>query len=464
MKKQGLLLVFFLYWALLFSQTKLPSFFGNDMVLQQNEKVSIWGLDKPNTKIKIIGSWGEKSSTETNSNGKWQVKLQTPKAGGPFNLEIKGSQKIILKNVLIGEVWLCSGQSNMEMPLKGFINQPIIGSLETLVNSKNNQLRLFHVNKNASLIPLDDVSGSWQEASPETVNNFSATAYYYGKNIQSVLGVPVGLIHTSWGSSTAEAWTDKETISQFESAVIPKEIPKKKKQLVPTLLYNAMLHPFIGYNMKGVIWYQGESNRIRASEYEKLISAMVTSWRIKWKQDFPFYFVQIAPFEYKNTNSAFLREAQLKTMSSLKNSGMAVTMDIGECQNIHPANKKLVGDRLAYWALSNTYNIVEIPYSGPVYKQMTIKDSKVILKFDYADNGFSSFGKKLQGFKIAGKDKVFYEANVNLTKYKKIITVWSDNVPYPVAVRYAFDNCIEGTLYNTEGLPASSFRTDNWDE
>ncbi|WP_254712463.1 sialate O-acetylesterase [Polaribacter pectinis] len=277
LKKQGLLLVFFLYGTLLFSQTKLPSFFGNNMVLQQNEKVAIWGEDKPNTKIKIMGSWGEKSSTETDANGKWQVKLQTPKAGGPYTLKIKGSQNVTLKNVLIGEVWICSGQSNMEMPLKGKVNEPIIGSLETILNSKNSQLRFFHVKKDASLIPLDDVSGTWQETSPETASNFSATAYYYGKKIQAILGVPVGLIHASWGSSTAEAWTDKETLSQFESVVIPKEIPKKMKQQVPTLLYNAMLHPFIGYNMKGVIWYQGESNKLRANEYQELVTKMVSS-------------------------------------------------------------------------------------------------------------------------------------------------------------------------------------------
>ena len=190
---------------------------------------------------------------------------------------------------------------------------------------------------------------------------------------------------------------------------------------------------------------------------------MVKSWRTKWQNDFPFYFVQIAPFEYNNTNSAFLREAQLKTMLSLDNSGMAVTMDIGECKNIHPGNKKHVGDRLAYWALSKTYNIDGITFSGPVYKQMKVKDSKVILSFDYAENGFSSFGKDLNGFEIAGEDKIFYEAIVKLNKNKTII-VRSDKVSKPVAVRYAFKNCVEGTLFNTEGLPASSFRTDNWEE
>jgi len=462
-KKLIFLLTIVFYSTIALSQTKLASFFSDNMVLQQNEQVSIWGEDKPNKQIKITGSWGKKASVKTDRNGNWKIKLRTPIAGGPYTLKIKGSDTIIIKNVLIGEVWLCSGQSNMQMPIKGFANQPVIGSLETILNSKNSQIRMFQTTHNASLTPLNNVNGKWVETSPETIRKFSATAYYFGQKIQELLGVPVGLIHTSWGASTAEAWTDTKTISLFESAIIPTKIPNKKKQYEPTLLFNAMLHPFIGYNIKGAIWYQGESNRLRANEYEQLISEMVKSWRTKWQNDFPFYFVQIAPFEYNNTNSAFLREAQLKTMLSLDNSGMAVTMDIGECKNIHPGNKKHVGDRLAYWALSKTYNIDGITFSGPVYKQMKVKDSKVILSFDYAENGFSSFGKDLNGFEIAGEDKIFYEAIVKLNKNKTII-VRSDKVSKPVAVRYAFKNCVEGTLFNTEGLPASSFRTDNWEE
>lgn len=451
----------FLFSSMTFSQTKLASFFSDNMVLQQKEQVAIWGEDKENTTIKISGSWGEKAKVKTDKNGRWKVKLQTPAAGGPYSLTIKGSEKVTLKNVLIGEVWLCSGQSNMQMPIKGFANQPVVGSLETILNSKNAQIRMFRVNQNASLTPLKNVTGKWEEASPETTGKFSATAYYFGHKLQKLLGVPVGLIHTSWGASTAESGTDKETISNFKSAKIPIKIPAKKKQYEPTLLFNAMLHPFIGYNLKGVIWYQGESNRLRASEYENLITKMVTSWRAKWQQDFPFYFVQIAPFSYKNTNAAFIREAQLRTMLSLKNSGMAVTLDVGECKNIHPSNKKIVGDRLAYWALSKTYNFEGIAYSGPVYKKMKIKNSKAILTFDYAKNGFSSFGKKIEGFEIAGADKVFYKADIKRNR-NKTITVWSEKVQKPVAVRYAFNNCVLGTLFNTEGLPASSFRTDNW--
>ncbi|WP_282073926.1 sialate O-acetylesterase [Polaribacter atrinae] len=459
---------FYLFFIALYSsttiaQTKLASFFSDNMVLQQKELVAIWGEDMENTTIIVSGSWGKKTKVKTDKNGNWKVKIQTPSAGGPYTIKINGSQVILLKNVLIGEVWVCSGQSNMQMKLKGNFNQPILGSQETILNSKNSQLRMFNTKIKASLTPLKNVIGKWEEASPKTSGNFSATAYYFGQKLQELLKVPVGLIHSSWGGSSAESWTDKEIISQFNSAKIPAIIPKKNKQKNPTLLYNGMLHPFIGYNIKGVIWYQGEANRNRANEYEQLISAMVSSWRSKWQNNFPFYFVQIAPFEYKNTNSAFLREAQLKTMFSLENSGMAVTMDIGECDNIHPSNKKLVGDRLAYWALSKNYKIEGISYSGPVYKKMQFKGLKAILTFDYAKNGFSGFGKKIQGFEIAGEDKVFHEALVKINR-NKTITVWSDNVLKPKAVRYAFKNCVLGTLYNTEGLPASSFRTDNWEK
>jgi sialate O-acetylesterase len=452
--------------TLAYSQTKLASFFSDHMVLQQNETVSIWGKDKSKTNIKIKTSWGESISTKTDKTGKWIVKIQTPKAGGPYSIDIKGSEAIKIDDVFIGEVWLCSGQSNMEMPVKGFLNLPVIGSQEAILNGNNNLLRVFTVKRNSSLTPLDSVSGDWKVTNNENIGDFSATAYFFGNKIQNNTDVPVGLIVTSWGGSRAEAWTDEATLKEFESVKFPTEIPKKKIQQTPTLLYNGMLHPIIGYTIKGAIWYQGESNKNDASEYTQLMTSMVSSWRTKWNQgDFPFYYVQIAPFNYGNkTNSAFLREAQLNTLKSLKNSGMAVTLDIGDAKYIHPREKRKVGERLAYWALAKDYGIQGIEYSGPTYKSMTINTNKAIITFDNVPNGISSYGKEVTGFEIAGEDKIFYAAKGKLERAKGVVSLISDKVAKPVAVRYNFHNLVNASIFSTAGLPASSFRTDSWEE
>lgn len=462
--KNIIALVIISYSTISYSQIKLPSFFSSNMVLQQNTEVSIWGTDKTETEITVVGSWGEQETTTSDINGKWKVKIRTPFAGGPYKITIQGSETVELENVLMGEVWLCSGQSNMFMPVKGFNKMPINGSNETILNSKNNNIRLFQTEKKASVEPLDNVNGQWHIAAPSTVQNFSATAYFFAAKLENILNVPIGLIHTSWGGSKIEAWMDMKSLSNFKSIKIPSSVPKKGKHQAPTLLYNAMIHPFAGYGMKGIIWYQGESNRENASEYNKLFPEMIQSWREKWNnENLPFYFVQIAPFNYKEgANSAFLREAQLNTMKTVENTGMVVTLDIGNCTNIHPAEKKTVGNRLALWALSKTYNIEGIGFSGPVFKDMEqIKTGKIKLNFDYVVNGLSSFGKELIGFEISGEDKIFYKAQAQIQSDKSVL-VWSNQVKYPVAVRYAFKNCTEGTLFNTEGLPASSFRTDNW--
>jgi sialate O-acetylesterase len=447
------------------SQTHLPALFSDNMVLQQRQLVSVWGTDYPNTKISVSGSWGGKGMILSDNNGHWKLKLQTPAAGGPYTVMIKGSRQIILKNVLVGEVWLCSGQSNMEMPVKGNPNQPVMGSNETILTSLNVNIRFLNTPHSVSLIPLYDVKGEWKAASSATTGNFSATAYYFAKKLQALLGVPVGIIQTAWGASTIESWMDEESLSGFKNKNIPVKLPDSFPNRTPTIMYNSMLHPYIGYTIKGVLWYQGESNRENANEYQALFTSMITSWRKEWKQDsFPFYFVQIAPFEPGKTNAAFLREAQLKTMQTVKNTGMAVTMDIGEQTVIHPSQKETVGARLAYWALAKDYNFKGIAFSGPVYRNMQqTGNGKVILTFDYSEQGLTSFGKPLTDFEIAGEDKIFYPAEAVIHKEKSgILTVWNDSVKNPVSVRYAFKNWAAGSLFNTQGLPASSFRTDNW--
>lgn len=448
-----------------FAQTRLPALFNDNMVLQQNEMVAVWGMDHPRTNITVSGSWGQTAKTTSDDSGHWKLKLQTPVAGGPYTLSVKGTKKIILANVLIGEVWFCSGQSNMEMPVKGYSGQPVMGSNEAILNSSNDRIRFLNTPRSASILPLYDVKGEWKAATPATTGNFSATAYFFARKIQAVLGVPVGIIQSAWGASTIESWMDKQTLAAFPNKTIPEKTPDSFPNRTPTILYNSMLHPYIGFAIKGVLWYQGEANRENAHEYQSLFTSLINSWRTQWQLgDFPFYFVQIAPFEPGKVNAAFLREAQLKTMQSVKNTGMAVTMDIGEQTVIHPSQKEAVGNRLAYWALVKDYHLQGIAYSGPVYRSMqNTANGRIIVTFDHTEQGLTSFGKPLTGFEIAGEDKVFYPAEVVFTKDKSnSITVWNEKVKNPVSVRYAFTNWAQGSLFNTQGLPASSFRTDSW--
>ena len=467
--KKTILYIFIICSIIGNAQTKLPAFFADNMVLQQEQEVSIWGTDKPNTSITISANWGVEVSTRANKQGKWRAKIKTLKADKkPYQLTINGSEKLTLKNVLFGEVWLCSGQSNMEMPVRGYPNSPVIGSNEAILNARNSNIRLFHTRYKASLTPLDDVDGQWAEATPKTVAYFSAVAYFFGKKLNEVMDVPIGLIHASWGGSSAEAWTDKETLnSEFPHI----EIPLKARKAVmhtPSYLYNGMIAPFVGYNIKGAIWNQGESNRVRPEEYKKLLPAMIKSWRTKWDiGNFPFYMVQVPPFYYGTGEYAtFIVESQIEIMKMIENTGVATTTDIGACKDIHAPEKILISNRLAYWALAKDYGFEEIAYKGPVYKSMEVTDdSNIKVHFEESDRdrGLTNYGNKhdVKGFKIAGADQKFYPAKAAI-KRNRIITVWSDEVPNPVAVRYAFENCVIGTLYNTAGIPATSFRTDNW--
>lgn len=464
--KLSLMLFGLLLTLCLQAETQLAGIFSNHMVLQRNTEVNIWGNDLPGQSIRIMTTWGASATAETGADGKWRLKLATPEAGGPYTIEIQGSNNLELSDVLIGEVWLCSGQSNMEMPVKGYRNQPVLGSNEARIESIKDEIRLFHFPHNAQLTPQDSVKGRWLVSSPAKVGDFSATAYFFAKKLQQALGVPIGLVHSSWGGSSAEAWTDRETLLAYDPEItIPTEMPDRVVFQAPSVLYNGMIHPLVGYTIRGAIWYQGEANISRYRTYAQLITDMVTSWRKKWEQgDFPFYFVQIAPYGYQDGHpTAFQREAQEATVDALTNSGMAVTLDIGDCTNIHPADKKTVGDRLAYIALAKTYGIHGIAYSGPVYRSMEVtEDNKIKLHFDNTENGLSSFGLPLSGFRIAGSDRRFKDAQVQINR-DQTLTVWSDDVQEPVAVRYAFENCPEGTLFNNAQLPASSFRTDDWE-
>jgi len=449
------------------SDLKLPSVLGSNMVLQQQSKTNLWGWAKAGTPVTVHVSWLKKpAKTTTDSNGKWKLFIHTPVAGGPYQIKISSDTTYNLKNIMIGEVWVCSGQSNMQMPFHGYNSQPVLMSNDYISHGNNNNIRLFTVKKELSVIPSDNCEGSWSVSNPHDVGNFSAVAYIFGNYLQEVLNVPVGLMHVSFGGTPIESWIDESTIkSEFKEIDLSLlNRPTEVKQSTPTVLFNGMIHPILNYTIRGIIWYQGEANRTRADQYSKLFTAMIGSWRELWNQgEFPFYYVQIAPYKYDTlVNSAFLREAQLKTLKTAPGTGMAVTLDIGEKESIHPSEKVLVGKRLAYNALANTYGMKELPYSGPVFKEMIITGNIAILKFDFSRYGLSSFQKKIEGFTIAGADRKFFTAQATI-KGGDLVVI-SDQVPLPVAVRYCWENFAVGTLFNTAGLPASSFRTDNWDK
>ncbi len=456
------------------AKIKLPALFTDNMMLQQKANAPIWGWSEKNANVTIKTSWNSKIyKVKADNSGKWKAELQTPSFGGPFSIEVvEGTEKIIIKNVLIGEVWLCSGQSNMEMPLKGFQGQPVKNGYETIVRSTNKNIRLITIPRATVLEPKDDFEGKWEMASPKSTANFSATAWYFGSLLQEVMQVPVGLIHVSYGGSSMEAWMNQEMLKDFASAKIPttKEELTKDANRVPTTLFNGMLSPVIGYGIKGCIWYQGESNYERASEYTALMKKMVSSWRGLWKQgDFPFYYAQIAPFNYaqfhpkdnlEKYNSAYLREAQLKASAAIPNSGMAVLMDVGEVNNIHPMDKEKGGNRLAFQALAKTYGIEGFEFESPTYKSMEIKEGSVTVSFDNVENGITAYDKEVTGFELAGEDKIFYPAKTVVRRKSVVLT--SDKVAKPVAIRYLFKDFAKAELFSGGGLPISSFRTDEW--
>jgi sialate O-acetylesterase len=471
----GCILSLFISTIPVAAKVRLPYFFADGMVLQQQTNASIWGWTDAGKTVKITTSWNKKTyTTTTDAAGKWMTKLNTPVAGGPYSITISDGETITLKDVLIGEVWLCSGQSNMEMPMKGFRDQPILHSNDDIFNAANTNIRLYTLPRSVKVMAMDTSKKSdWKITNAETVNNFSASAYYFGRLLQKQLNVPVGLIVISYGGSSAEAWMKAEALAEFKELVIPTIADTAKvNNRTPTTLYNGMLHPFIGYTFKGCLWYQGESNNGRPEQYEKLFPAMVKQWRSEMDNgDFPFYFAQIAPYNYsqlnnaaaildRKNNSAYLRDAQRKAASTIPNSGMVVLMDNGEENNIHPADKETVGKRFAYLSLGHTYQLKGFAYQSPAYDSLLITGSVATIKFKNVPNGLTSYGKPLTQFEIAGADKVFRPATANIRNGTIVIS--SPLVTAPVAVRYAFKDFIMGELFSTEGYPVSSFRTDDW--
>ena len=456
------------------AEVKLPAIVSSNMVLQRNTTVKLWGWADVNEKITIKPSWLEQElNIVADNNGNWSIDVETTNSKKPQIITIiSDDSDITLENILFGEVWLCSGQSNMQQPLKGYNGQPTFGAAMAVAKSENPNLRLFSVDRVGSKIPLEDIDKftAWQQASPDNVLDFSAVAYFFGKQLQEILDVPVGLIHTSWGGSSVQAWMSKEVISSYQEVNLDDVDITERTNHIPTALFNSMIHPLTSFTIKGVLWYQGESNRNEPDNYKKLFPAMVKDWRTRWGiGDFPFYYVQIAPYFYGNNdafqtvaNSAFIREAQMECLDLIPNSGIAITMDIGKERSIHPPEKKEVADRLLFNALNQTYGFKTVDNASPVYESLEIKDDGIVLNFKNAETGLYSYDD-LEDFEIAGADKVFYPASAEIINRSQVL-VKSSDVPDPVAVRYAWKNWVKGTLFDTNLLPAPSFRTDNWEE
>jgi sialate O-acetylesterase len=445
------------------AEIKLPAVFGDNMVLQQGTEVAVWGWASPHSNVTVKASWGKMAGSRSDANGIWSVKIATPAASfTAHTLIFSDGKAIILRNILIGEVWICSGQSNMEMPMKGYKNQPIENGSEDIQDADYPNIRLFTVIRHAKTTPQDDTEGVWQEASPATVANFSATAYYFGRKLFKTLNIPIGLISVNKGGSRIEAWMTPESLKDFPDAKIPAKDDPISPNNTPTGLYNAMIHPLVGYGMRGAIWYQGEANTANPSEYEKLFESMVAEWRRIWNMgDFPFYFVQIAPYHYGHINSAFLREAQ-RHCQSVSNTGMAVVLDAESPDGIHPPKKRDAGERLALWALAKDY-VRAVEYKSPEPIGVDFKDHLAIITFDIDNNiGLTSHGKEITGFEIAGENRKFYPAKAGIDGNR--VFVLSPQVANPVAVRYAFKDASRSELFSVSGnLPVSSFRTDGWE-
>lgn len=463
------------------STLKLAGMFADNMVIQRNTDAAIWGTAAPKGKVTVKASWiADAAGTIADEQGRWKVKIHTPKAGGPHTIDVRsGGQAVKIKNVLSGEVWICSGQSNMQWKLRGF---GVAEFKEDVDKANFPNIRLCDIPQVIALEGQDDVKARWTVCNPKSVMSFSAVAYFFGSHLHQELDVPIGLISTSWGGSAIEGWISPELLKKELPSYDEKtksyadwnqqsgmlyanraKRPKGLNQSSPSVLYNSMIRPIIPFSFRGVIWYQGESNVARPAEYTTLFPAMIRDWRQRWGiGDFPFYYVQIAPYHYnyEKLPSALLREAQFKTLSEPK-TGMVVTLDIGAEDNIHPKAKKPVGQRLAKLALARDYGKLDLTDSGPLYKDHKIEGAKIRVRFDSIGSGLSALnGEELTHFTIAGKDQKFLAAKAVIEGDSLVIS--NAAIKNPVAVRFGWGDADHTNFSNKEGLPASSFRTDSW--
>lgn len=479
------------------AEVRMASIFGDSMVVQRDKPIRVWGWTEPGIDVSV--QLADKSAkTKSDSSGRFDVSLDSLPAGGPHEMVINADETKTFKDVLVGEVWICSGQSNMAWPVAN-ANDPDLESMA----AKYPNIRLISVPQVGTQEPQDDFNGQWEACTPETVKGFSAVGYFFGRQLHQTLDIPIGLIDNAWGGSAAEAWVRRDVLesdgkygellkrwddlaaSYDHEKAMAAFVQRMKKwqetkqgnrpqaprnQLTgnhrPSNIYNGVLKPTIGYTIRGVIWYQGESNAGRAYQYRDLFPLMIQNWRDEWGQDdFSFYWVQLADFrdevpEPVASTWAELREAQTMTLK-LPKTGQAVIVDLGEASDIHPRNKQDVAKRLARWALAKDYGI-EVPYQSPTYQSMKADGNKAIVKFDHVGSRLDTFDvQRPIGFTIAGEDQKFVHADAKIVG-KDTIAVWNDSVAKPVAVRYAWADNPICNVQSAEGLPMTPFRSDDW--
>lgn len=459
-----------------YAKVELAPLFADNMVLQRDSKAAIWGKAEPGARVVITSTWAKgKTIVHADDQGRWNVMLATPSAGGPHELTFNDGDRLTLKNILIGEVWICAGQSNMEMTMRGFMGQPVEGAAELILTAKPSvPIRSCNLSRIKSLELEEECDARWFEHTSEGVAEASATAYFFAKRLCDVLEVPVGIINVSWGGSPIEAWMNPELLrrefaeefsfAHLDSMTWPEENPWK----APGVLYNGMLHSVAPYTAKGFLWYQGCDNISRYEQYKRLQPAFVKMLRQEWGNDrMPFYFTQIAPYGYFNPDApdaGYMMWAQAQTLEMIPYSGMAATHDVGEVNCIHPADKKSVGDRLAFLALVNDYGYEGIDAATPIPIDFKFEEGQAIVTFEAGYMGLSPLSKDVDGFELAGEDGIFYPAKgiVLWNNPKKVLVYKCPQVQKPVAVRYGMKNWSEATVFNCFGVPISPFRSDNY--
>lgn len=456
--------------AMMSAKVVLPSLVGDNMVLQQNANVRIWGWSIPANKIDVSASWtSETFSCKSDKTGYWEVIVPTPRADHQAHvMMINDGDPLAIYNILLGEVWVAGGQSNMKFPIGGIWHSYVPGNNEIIAHATDYpEIRMFTVVEETALDPQDKCKGEWQVPTPENLISWSAVAYSFAKNINTVLHVPVGIINSSWGGTIIEAWMAKEDLKEFKDVdYTPIRDDSKPVFTKPYMMYNAMIKPLTKYVIRGFIFYQGCSNVWKADTYAEKMQKMVSRWRSDWGLgQLPFYYVEIAPFNYghDNVQGALLRESQFKAQKLIPNSGMVSIYDLCEGEepaNAHPINKMPVGERLSYYALNQVYGIKAICCSYPSFKSMEIVGREAHLSFEYGDCPDLYPWNNLKGFEISGEDGVWHPAFAYLNLATRKIVVWSEYLDHPKNVRYCFKNINYGNVINTRGLPLVPFRTD----
>lgn len=438
------------------AEIRLPAVFTDHMVLQRNSEVTLWGWGLPSENMTIMPEWlnGDTIKAQADNMGKWSARVRTGEAGGPYRIRFNGSTEVILSDVMLGEVWLCSGQSNMEWS----VNHGILNGDEEAQNADFPNLRIFQLPRTGSSSPQEDCRSQWTHCTPETMRKTSAIGYFFGRNISEELNVPVGIIVAAWGGTPAEVWTPRESV------ISDPVLANYSYEVTPWWpveagsLYNSMIRPVIPYEIAGCIWYQGEANHTRADSYARLMQRLITSWRTEFNKEFPFYLVQIAPFTYnsKDNGPALLRQQQAMLPKMMNKVKMITVSDLTEnVEDIHPRDKRRAGLRLSYLALDDTYGKFAGDYESPAFKEAYHKGDQLFITFDGVKKGLEIRGDKIEGLKIAGDDGIWKEATAKIKNNMLVIS--PPHIKTPVYVSYCFDDATIGNLFSTEGIPAGAF-------